>query len=578
MKMFRMFLVVIAAAATLAGSAMAQDGADFFKGKTMIYIVATSPGGGYDTYARLIAKYMEKYLPVSKIIIKNVPGAGHIIGANQLYAAKPDGLTIGTFNTGLVYAQLLDREGIRFDLTKFTYLGKAAADPRTIVVSTKSEINSFDDLLQSGQPIKFAAAGPGSSAYNEIKMLNSALDLNIQLITGYRGQEGEMAMMRGEVAGQMASLSSMAPFIRNGFGRLILQIGGSASPELGNAPIAADIITEGQGAAVIALIASQAELARLTAAPPGVPADRAAILVAAYRSALEDPELLAQAKKIGRPIEPLYGADVADRIIRALDQSPQTVALVTTVLGEKPKGNQVKTALLTVTPDGKNITFKDAGGKAIESKVSGSRTKITIGGKEANRKNLQAGMACDIVYKPGGNNEPISMDCAAGSGQVATAAAVSQPSTQEVTTALLSVGDGGKKITFDADGQTVTSKVSGKRSKVTIAGKDSKRGNLQVGMGCTIVYTPGDENEPKSLDCSLAPVTVTTALVSVEDGGKKIAFESEGAMIESKVSGKRTMITIFGKDDKRKNLKVGMVCDIKYTPGDENEPKMLDCN
>ena len=576
MKMLRTLLVGMAAAVALAGSAMAQEGADFFKGKTMTYIVATSPGGGYDTYARLIAKYMEKYLPVSNIIVKNVPGAGHIIGANQLYAAKPDGLTIGTFNTGLIYAQLLNREGIQFDLTKLTYLGKAAADPRTIVVSTKSDIETYEDLLASEEQVKFAAAGPGSSAYNEIKMLNSALNLNIKLITGYRGQEGEMAMMRGEVVGQMASLSSIAPFIENGLGRLILQIGGTISPEFGNAPLAADIITEGDGAAVVALIGSQAELARLTAAPPGVPADRAAVLVAAYRSALEDPELLAQAAKIGRPIDPLFGTDVADRIIRALEQSPQTVALVTSVLSEKPKGNQVKTAILTVTPDGKNITFNDAGGKEIKSKVSGSRTKITIGGKEANRKSLQAGMACDIVYKPGGNNEPISLDCAAGSAQVATAAA--EPSAKEVMSALLTVSDGGKKITFDADGETVKSKVIGKRTKVTIACEDSKRGNLQAGMECTITYTPGDENEPSSLDCSLAPVSVTAALLSVDDGGKKIAFEFEGATIKSKVSGSRTKITIAGKDDKRKSLKVGMVCAIKYTPGDKNEPNMLDCN
>ena len=97
-------------------------------------------------------------------------------------------------------------------------------------------------------------------------------------------------------------------------------------------------------------------------------------------------------------------------------------------------------------------------------------------------------------------------------------------------------------------------------------------------MECTITYTPGDENEPSSLDCSLAPVSVTAALLSVDDGGKKIAFEFEGATIKSKVSGKRTKITISGKDDKRKSLKVGMVCAIMYTPGDKNEPKMLDCN
>ena len=395
----------------LGAPAQAASATDFFKGKTLVYIVATSPGGGYDTYARLIAKYMEKYLPVSKIIVKNVPGAGHIIGANQLYAAKPDGLTIGTFNTGLIYAQLLKREGIKFDLAKFTYLGKAAADPRTITISTKSDIKSLDDLKMAKEPVKFAAAGPGSSAYNEIKMLNGALGLNIKLITGYRGQEGEMAMMRGEVAGQMASLSSMLPFVKNGFGRIILQIGGGPSPELGNVPIAADIITEGQGKAIVALIGSQAELARLTAAPPGVPADRAQALIDAYRSALEDPELRAAAKKLGRPIEPLYGEDVAKRIEAALNQSPETMALVKSVLSEKPKGTAVKGALLSVTPDGKNITFKGPDGKIVKSKVSGSRTKVVINGKDSNRKNLKQGMTCDIVYKPGGKNEPITLAC-----------------------------------------------------------------------------------------------------------------------------------------------------------------------
>ena len=89
------FLLVGARAAAAAESAQ-----DFYKGKTISYIVATSPGGGYDTYGRLVARYMNKYLPGSKIIIRNLPGAGHVIGANTIYASKPDGLTIGTFNTG----------------------------------------------------------------------------------------------------------------------------------------------------------------------------------------------------------------------------------------------------------------------------------------------------------------------------------------------------------------------------------------------------------------------------------------------------------------------------------------------
>src|SRR5690348_3031262 len=116
--LLRHSLAVVAAAATLtiAASAEAQTGADFYKGKTVTYIVATAAGGGYDVYGRLVTEYMQKYLPGSTFVVKNVPGAGHLIGANTVYASKPDGLTIGTFNTGLIYNQLIGLDGVKFDL------------------------------------------------------------------------------------------------------------------------------------------------------------------------------------------------------------------------------------------------------------------------------------------------------------------------------------------------------------------------------------------------------------------------------------------------------------------------------
>ena len=118
-----------AAAAALAQPSLAQTGADFYKGKTVTYIVATGPGGGYDTYGRLVAEYMQKHLPGSTFVVRNMPGAGHLVGANAIYASRPDGLTIGTFNTGLIYNQLIGLEGVKFDLTKMSWIGKAGADP-----------------------------------------------------------------------------------------------------------------------------------------------------------------------------------------------------------------------------------------------------------------------------------------------------------------------------------------------------------------------------------------------------------------------------------------------------------------
>src|SRR6202166_3017105 len=205
----------------------AESAADFYKGKTITYIVATSPGGGYDTYARLVARYMNKYLPDSKIIIRNIPGAGHVIGANTIYAAKPDGLTIGTFNTGLIYLQLLHESGVQFDLAKMSWIGKAASDTRVLVLSKKSGVTKVQDLLdKSKPPIKLFAAGVGSAGYIDTRLAVSAIHLNVQLIPGYNGSEGTMSMLRGETQGTIGSQSSFTKLLHKGNWNFLFETGG----------------------------------------------------------------------------------------------------------------------------------------------------------------------------------------------------------------------------------------------------------------------------------------------------------------------------------------------------------------
>jgi len=179
--------------------------ADMFRGKTITYIVATTPGGGYDTYGRLIALYLQKYLPGSRIVVKNVPGAGNIIGANTIYAARPDGLTIGMFNTGLIYDQLVKRNGVMFDLTKMSWLGKAAEETRVLLISKKAGFKSFDEMRKARGPIKFAASGVGAASYNDTRILADALHLNVQIVNGFTGNEGEMSMLRGEVMAEVGT-------------------------------------------------------------------------------------------------------------------------------------------------------------------------------------------------------------------------------------------------------------------------------------------------------------------------------------------------------------------------------------
>lgn len=325
------FLTAVGLFAAATTAAQAQSGADYFKGKTVTYIVATAAGGGYDLYGRLISEYMQRYLPGSTFVVRNLPGAGHLVGTNTIFASRADGLTIGTFNTGLLYNQLVGLPGVKFDLTKMSWIGKATTEPRVIVVSQQSSLKSFADLQKSNTPLSFATSGIGSANYVETTVLTSALKLPVKILTGYNGNDDQLAMRRGEVVGTMGSRSSFDQFVRNGYGRYIAQVGGKDT----DTPQLRDLVKESLAQSLISLVQAQGDIARLTAGPPGIPQPALDALRGAYRRALEDKELHEKAAKLERPIEPAYGDDVRKAIVAALTQSPETVTLLAQALQKK---------------------------------------------------------------------------------------------------------------------------------------------------------------------------------------------------------------------------------------------------
>lgn len=316
-------LTLAAAFALPAGAAYAQ-GAEYYNGKTVTYIVATAPGGNYDTYGRLVAEFMQRHLPGSTFIVRNMPGAGHLIGANALYASKPDGLTLGTFNTGLIYTQIAGHKGIKFDLNDMSWIGKAATDPRVLVVASQTSIKTFADIANSKETLNFATSGPGGANYVEILGLTATLKLPIKMLSGYNGTEDQLAMRRGEIAGSIASRSAYDQFVKNGYGRYIAQFGGLEK----DLPQMKDMVKDEDAARLVNLISVQGNIARLTAAPPGTPAPQLNALRAAFKKSMEDPDLRERAKKTNMPIEPLYGEDVAKAVSTALKQSPRVVELL----------------------------------------------------------------------------------------------------------------------------------------------------------------------------------------------------------------------------------------------------------
>jgi tripartite-type tricarboxylate transporter receptor subunit TctC len=320
-------------ASLLSSSALAAEAKDFFVGKTITYIVATKTGGGYDRYARLIAEFMEKHIEGVGIRVINVPGAGHLVGANRLSVAPADGLTIGTFNTGLIYAQMLGRPGLKFDLNGLSWIGKAASDPKVFVIGRQSSIDSIRGLRERAGPILLPSAGVGSASHTEILLLSHALGFDVKIVPGFSGSEAELSVLRGEMNGIYGSFSSPRPFVEDRNGAFLFHVGGTDEIPDG-LPSASDLALDDGGRRVVATIEKIAGLARLTAAPGGVPPGRLAVLRAAYRDALADPELLERAGEWKIPIDPLIGDDVAEWVRSILSAKSGIRAIVSSAIGK----------------------------------------------------------------------------------------------------------------------------------------------------------------------------------------------------------------------------------------------------
>ncbi len=403
---------LVAAALAFAGLAAfaagpAQSSADWFRGKTVQYIVATAAGGGYDGYGRLSARYMEKHLPGSTFVVVNRPGAGHLVGTNLIYSARGDGLTLGTFNMGVMYSQLTGSKAARFDLTNMSWVGKAATDTRVIMVAATSPYRNFLDLRKAAEPVPFAVSGVGSAAYTELQLLANVFGLKLRLLSGYSGNDDDMAMLRGEVVGKMGAVTGQGGFVRQGNGRFLILIGGPRDHGYGEASYGDDIAETPEQKAVMKLIASQGDMMRVTVGPPAIPADRLAALREAYRQAFADPELHADAEKLHYVLDPAVGEDVEKIVKAALQQPPQILAMLNDLQNARPADMTVEAVLDKVDGGGREIGFKDAAGAAITAKLSGSRSKVEIGGKEAPRDALKAGMACAVTYTGPGSEASV---------------------------------------------------------------------------------------------------------------------------------------------------------------------------
>ncbi len=279
--------------------------APYYEGKLINIVVGYSPGGGYDRMARLLAKHLPKHIPGKPtVLVQNMPGAGSLIAANHIYnIAKPDGLTIGTFNRGVPFAQLLKAEGVKFDITKYSWVGSTAVEAAVLALRTDLPYKTFDDVLKSKSPLMIGSAGgPSDSNTQFIILLKEFAGLNAKMIDYPASAEVMLAVEQKEVDGRGASYSSIKPFIERGLVRPLIRSRVS-EPGIENLPVDENFTTNIKGKTIMAMRSAPEKIGRPYVAPPGTPADIMNILRDAFAKVAKDPELIEDAKKNMMTIE-----------------------------------------------------------------------------------------------------------------------------------------------------------------------------------------------------------------------------------------------------------------------------------
>jgi tripartite-type tricarboxylate transporter receptor subunit TctC len=312
----------------------------FYKGKTIRVVVATSAGGGFDTYTRTLARHLGKHIPGNpSIVVENMPGAAHLIGANHIYKiARPDGLTIGHFQGGLFLHQLFGRPGIEFDARKFEFIGAPVIDNRACAFTKASGITSLEKWLAAKTPVKLGGIG-GGAPDDIARMLAATTSLPIQLVAGYKGTaEIRLAAESGELAGGCWTWDSIratwSKAIDSGNAVVVLQILAKPHAELPGVPLAINLAKTEEARQLMQVgIQEPSEYYRPYLLPPGTPKERVQILRKAFQETLKDADLLADAKKARLDIEPVSADEMEKMVANLFKLNPRLVTKLKEILG-----------------------------------------------------------------------------------------------------------------------------------------------------------------------------------------------------------------------------------------------------
>jgi len=331
-------VLLLLSSLALTSQACADAVTDFYKGRTITLIVGYGPGGGYDLFARLMARHLGRHIPGNPtVVVQNMPGAGSLRATNFLYTVAPrDGATIGSFARDMPLLAILKTNAAAvFDPRKFTWLGSSSdfsRDAYLLMVRKDAPATSIEDARQPGGPaIVVGGTAEGTSGNDIPLVLRDALGINIKLVTGYPDNGAIfLAVDRGEVNGRAADLSTMRSLkpewlLPNGGMRALVQFArATRHPEFADVPTARELVRDENARALIEVSELSYRMSRPFAAPPGVPAERAAALQQAFDAVHKDRQYLEDAAKLRLEVSPIGGQEVLQEVDR-IAAAPPTI-------------------------------------------------------------------------------------------------------------------------------------------------------------------------------------------------------------------------------------------------------------
>ena len=337
--MIKPVLKCAAALALLAtvSTANAQTPAEFFKGKTVELYIGYSVGGGYDLYARVLARHLGKHIPGNPTVVaKNMEGAGSLRLANWLAKVAPkDGSVFGTIGRGVPFDPLLGVPGAQFKATDFSWIGSAHNEVSICASWGTSRFTKIEDVFT--QQIVIGGTGPSDDTVQFPRVLNGVLGTKFKIVTGYPGgNDVVLAMERGEVEGRCGwswstILATHPDWVKQKKIHLLVQLALEKHPDLPDVPLVADLATTTEQKQIIKLIFARQVVGRPYIAPPGLPQDRLAALRQAFIDTLSDKDFLADAEKSKLEISAVPG-DKVEALVKEVYETPADVAKKTGIL------------------------------------------------------------------------------------------------------------------------------------------------------------------------------------------------------------------------------------------------------